>query len=257
MAADAAGPSEPKKEGDKDFSTGTAPSAHAASASPRGPDAEGRRRHGGGARAGGGGGAGARRREAAPATPWRARERTGGGSAPARARTTGALRSRWSGATIGEEDGANRAIPVRSAKESHAPCTHPTALGTHALGAPPTAILERKKAKNRLIVDDAINDDNSVVALNAKTMEELQLFRGDTVLLKGKKRKDTVCIVLADESCEEPKIRINKVVRKNLRVRLGDIVSVHQCTDVKYGKRIHVLPFEDTIEGITGNLFET
>jgi hypothetical protein len=27
-----------------------------------------------------------------------------------------------------------------------------------------------------------------------------------------------------------------QVVRKNLRVRLGDIVSVHQCPDVKYGK---------------------
>ena len=25
---------------------------------------------------------------------------------------------------------------------------------------------------------------------------------------------------------------------------------------VKYGKRIHVLPIDDTIEGITGNLFE-
>ncbi len=46
------------------------------------------------------------------------------------------------------------------------------------------------------------------------------------------------------------------MVRKNLRVRLGDIVSVHQCPDVKYGKRIHVLPFEDTIEGISGNLFD-
>jgi len=66
------------------------------------------------------------------------------------------------------------------------------------------------------------------VALNLQKMDELQLFRGDTVLLKGKKRKDTVCIVLADESCEEGKIRMNKVVRKNLRVRLGDVVSVHQ-----------------------------
>ena len=47
-----------------------------------------------------------------------------------------------------------------------------------------TAILERKKAPNRLIVDEAINDDNSVVALNPATMEKLQLFRGDTVLLK-------------------------------------------------------------------------
>ena len=84
-----------------------------------------------------------------------------------------------------------------------------------------------------------------------------QLFRGDTVLLKGKKRKDTVCIVLADDTCDAGKIRMNKVVRKNLRVRLGDVVSVHQCSNVKYGKRIHVLPIDDTIEGITGNLFET
>ncbi|KAJ7550552.1 hypothetical protein O6H91_07G105700 [Diphasiastrum complanatum] len=119
-----------------------------------------------------------------------------------------------------------------------------------------TAILERKKAPNRLIVDEALNDDNSVVALNLETMEKLQFFRGDTILIKGKKRKDTVCIVLADETCDEPKIRMNKVVRKNLRVRLGDVVSVHQCADVKYGKRIHVLPIDDTIEGITGNIFD-
>jgi hypothetical protein len=49
---------------------------------------------------------------------------------------------------------------------------------------------------------------------------------------------------------------MNKVVRANLRVRLGDVVSVHQCADVKYGKRIHVLPFDDSIEGVTGNLFD-
>lgn len=119
-----------------------------------------------------------------------------------------------------------------------------------------TAILERKKAPNRLIVDEAVNYDNSVCALNLKTMEELQLFRGDAVMLKGKKRKDTICITLADDTCDENKIRLNKVVRKNLRVRLGDVVSVHQCTDVRYGKRIHVLPFDDTVEGITGSLFD-
>jgi transitional endoplasmic reticulum ATPase len=128
--------------------------------------------------------------------------------------------------------------------------------GTGAKKDVTTAILERKKSPNRLIVDEAVNDDNSVVALNLQKMDELQLFRGDTVLIKGKKRKDTVCIVLADEFCEEGKIRMNKVVRKNLRVRLGDVVSVHQCTDVKYGQRIHVLPFSDTIEGVSGNLFD-
>ena len=69
-------------------------------------------------------------------------------------------------------------------------------------------------------------------------------------------RKDTVLIVLADDEMENSKIRINKTVRNNLRVRLSDIVSVHACPDIKYGQRIHVLPIDDTIEGITGNLFD-
>ncbi|CAB4278159.1 unnamed protein product [Prunus armeniaca] len=120
-----------------------------------------------------------------------------------------------------------------------------------------TAILDRKKAVNRLVVDEAIHDDNSVVTLHPESMERLQLFRGDTILIKGKKRKDTVCIVVADDKCEEPKIRMNKVVRSNLRVRLGDVVSVYQCADVKYGNRVHVLPVDDSIQGVTGNLFDT
>ncbi|GAB2230853.1 hypothetical protein Droror1_Dr00015148 [Drosera rotundifolia] len=49
-----------------------------------------------------------------------------------------------------------------------------------------TTILERKKAANRLVVDEAINDDNSVVSMHSETMEKLQIFRGDTVLLKVK-----------------------------------------------------------------------
>ncbi|KAF8932741.1 transitional endoplasmic reticulum ATPase [Dissophora ornata] len=121
---------------------------------------------------------------------------------------------------------------------------------------PATAILRKKNAPNKLIVDDATNDDNSVLALSTATMEKLQFFRGDMVLVKGKKRRDTVLIVLADDSVEDSKVRINKVVRNNLRVRLGDVVSLHTCTDIKYGKRIHVLPVDDTVEGLTGNLFE-
>jgi len=119
-----------------------------------------------------------------------------------------------------------------------------------------TAILNEKKKPNRLMVEDVVNDDNSIVALSQAKMDELQLFRGDTVLLKGKKRKQTVCIVLSDENCTDDKIRMNRVVRNNLRVRLGDIVSVQPCPDVKYGTRIHVLPIDDTIEGLTGNIFE-
>lgn len=115
-----------------------------------------------------------------------------------------------------------------------------------------TAILKRKDRPNRLIVDDATNDDNSIVCLSQAKMDELQLFRGDTVLLKGKRRKETVCIVLSDDACANEKIRMNRVVRNNLRVRLSDVVSIQSCPDVKYGKRIHILPIDDTVAGITG-----
>lgn len=116
---------------------------------------------------------------------------------------------------------------------------------------------EKKRAPNRLIVEEATNDDNSVVGLNSKKMEELSLFRADAVIIKGKKRHSTVCVALTDDTLEEGKIRLNKTVRKNLRVRLGDIVTITVCSDIPYGKRVHVLPLDDTIEGITGNLFDT
>lgn len=45
----------------------------------------------------------------------------------------------------------------------------------------------------------------------ARQMDELQLFRGDTVLIKGKKNRDTVCIVLADDTVDDSSIRMNKV----------------------------------------------
>jgi transitional endoplasmic reticulum ATPase len=65
-----------------------------------------------------------------------------------------------------------------------------------------TAILERKKSPNRLVVDEAINDDNSVVSLNPKTMEKLQLFRGDTVLLKvGELQRTHACTCTSRSFC--------------------------------------------------------
>ena len=103
-------------------------------------------------------------------------------------------------------------------------------------------------------------------------METLQLFRGDTIIVRyvvfigvrvpvdnfcsGKKRRDTVLIVLSSDDVEEGKIQLNKVARNNLRVKLGDVAVVHQCPDIKYGKRVHVLPFDDSIEGLSGNIFD-
>ena len=57
-----------------------------------------------------------------------------------------------------------------------------------------------KITPNRLFVDDlpvTQSSDQSVVYLHVDKMDELQIFRGDSVLLKGKRRRETVYFLLA------------------------------------------------------------
>ncbi|KAB5516550.1 hypothetical protein DKX38_027198 [Salix brachista] len=53
-------------------------------------------------------------------------------------------------------------------------------------------------------------------------MEELDILRGDRLLIKGKKRMDTVCTALADDLCDQPKILMNKVVSHRKEILLND-----------------------------------
>jgi transitional endoplasmic reticulum ATPase len=90
--------------------------------------------------------------------------------------------------------------------------------------------MDKKKAPNRLIVDDTSNDDNSVVTLSPAKMEELQLFRGDTVLLKGKKGRDTLAAVLSSEDTDDGSIRMNKVNCQVFSYRLANGMWIsHFC----------------------------
>lgn len=43
---------------------------------------------------------------------------------------------------------------------------------------------------------------------------------------------------------------MNRVIRKNLNVYLGDVVSVHDCPDCPHCTRVSILPYKDTIEGL-------
>lgn len=50
---------------------------------------------------------------------------------------------------------------------------------------------------------------------------------------------------------------MNKTIRKNLRIRLGDIVTIKAAADAPNLTRIHVLPMDDTVEGISGDITQT
>ena len=45
----------------------------------------------------------------------------------------------------------------------------------------------------------------------------------DTVLVKGKKREESVCVVVLDGTVSDERIRMIRVVRNNLRLRLGEL----------------------------------
>jgi len=48
---------------------------------------------------------------------------------------------------------------------------------------------------------------------------------------------------------------MNKEAPNNLQVTLGDLVNVRQCLDIKYGKRVPILPFDDSIKDMSGHNF--
>ncbi len=59
-------------------------------------------------------------------------------------------------------------------------------LKNRKLALPSTrpALTLRCISPNRLIVDEATSDDNSVATMNPATMEALELFRGDTIIVR-------------------------------------------------------------------------
>ena len=129
------------------------------------------------------------------------------------------------------------------------------AMRNHAIDMACVVTDGRYTLGRALVVDEATNDDNSVDSLAVRfgpssICEELNFLRGDTVLVKGKRGKDTMCITIPDETCEPDKVRVNEYMRKSLKVQPGDVVSLHECPDIKYGKRVHILPIDDTIIGI-------
>ena len=121
---------------------------------------------------------------------------------------------------------------------------------------PYTDTIQKRGRRNCLIVEDKTFGDDSIILLSQTKMDELSLVRGDTVLVTGIKRKETICVVLSDDTILDGKIRMNIIVRNNLGVRIGDIVAVSFCAKIQYGKKVRVLPIEDTIEGLPANWFE-
>lgn len=115
---------------------------------------------------------------------------------------------------------------------------------------------EKKVSPHKLIIDDLVSDDSSIAIISSKTLETLGIKNGKQIFLKGKKNHSTICTVIGSDKGEEGMIKINKTVRANLKTKIAETTHVSLCENIKYGNKIHVLPFADTVENLTGDLFE-
>ena len=74
-----------------------------------------------------------------------------------------------------------------------------------------------------------------------------QVFDGDTVLLRGKKRRDTLAVAREDPSLAGNQIAMGTATRKNLRLKMGDIALVQMPPTVKNAAVVQVSPRESPL----------
>lgn len=130
-----------------------------------------------------------------------------------------------------------------------------------------TAILGGASGRNTLQVFSYESPEgHSVVGMTEAALDEMGLFEGDTINIKGKRGKKTTASVaivddadvsaLADGSgMPLSTIGMSRDAMKNAGVRAGDTVSVTPAPNVKFGKAVLILPYEDSLSqaGIESN----
>lgn len=127
-----------------------------------------------------------------------------------------------------------------------------------------TAILGGAAGRNAMHVFSYSSDEgHSVVGMTMEALEDMGLFEGDTVSIKGKRGKKTIASVAAVSSSdvsslvdggkagggagESHPIGMSADAMKNSGVRAGDTVTVVPAPDVKFGKAVLILPYEESL----------
>ena len=104
------------------------------------------------------------------------------------------------------------------------------------------------QGSKEFIVQEYGSEERSCVFMNYEKMDELLLNYGEVVLLKGRKGKESACIVLPDDAVSKRAIGINWVIRNILQVRVGDVVTITNGANTKCEKKIRLSPTNDSVE---------
>lgn len=88
---------------------------------------------------------------------------------------------------------------------------------------------------------------HSVVGMSEDMLNELGIFDGDSISIKGKRGKRTTVSVCQHDV---EGIAMTDDTMKNAGVRVGDKVTVAGAPDIKFGKAVWILPMRESIQSI-------
>ncbi|PFH31930.1 cell division protein CDC48AP [Besnoitia besnoiti] len=114
-------------------------------------------------------------------------------------------------------------------------------------GPPPPAL---PPSPNLFVVKATHVRDPSVVFLAPQDMASLQLQRGDVVLLAGRRKRETLGVVLPDKTLESKQLLLHAQAAKNLKLHPQDVVKVTPRRMLPHARRVYVLPFADSLQGL-------
>lgn len=117
------------------------------------------------------------------------------------------------------------------------------------------AILENRTKNSFFMQQPPSTLKNFHIGINRAMIEKHELSRNDYILVKGKKRSECV-FVIQEAECADSDVLLTRESRNNLKGRLGDLVKIYEIPNIMKLSFVEMIPIKETIEGITGNLFE-
>ena len=108
----------------------------------------------------------------------------------------------------------------------------------------------KEKSNNtiKLRVVEALQDDayKGIVRIDADLMRELQLERGDIILIKGSRETYSIVDRAYPADMGEEIIRMDGIIRKNSKTGIGEQVEIKKAT-IKEAKKITIAPAQQGI----------
>ena len=106
------------------------------------------------------------------------------------------------------------------------------------------------------VVQESADIMDSLVRLSSAALRELDLDKGDNLLLQGARKRQTVARVAVDDTLPKAVVQVGRQILRNIKVKDGGTVTLLPQRDGLAAIRVlHILPVRDTAAGLPADPF--